>query len=94
MTTETKIGASLRECVQMMALGQFDYNHVSNEILKAARILDVTAATLRHLTPDKYPYTAFITGQSKEVDEHNLPLTLRVCPAYGADFSVTYELKK
>lgn len=83
---EVKISASLRAIAETL--------EDPTELLKAAMILDQTTAFLRHLTPDKYPYTAFITGQSKEVDEHNLPLSLRVCPAYGVDFSVTYELKK
>lgn len=83
---EVKISASLRAIAGTM--------EDPTELYKAAIIIDQTAAILRHLTPDKYPYTAFITGQSKDVDEHNLPLTLRVCPAYGVDFSVTYELKK
>ena len=63
------------------------------DLLKAAKHLERWAGVIRHLSPEKYPYTAFIIRQSKERNEGNLPLTLDVVPAFGVDFSVTYELK-
>jgi hypothetical protein len=86
---ESKISASLRSIATQLGEEQA---YEQNELLKAANILDLTAATLRHLAPEQYPYTAFIVGQSKEVDKHNLPLELYVVPAYGVDFRVRYIL--
>lgn len=59
-------------------------NPTKEDLFQAAELLDA---------PDVYPYTAFITAQSKETNEGNLPLKLLVCPAHGLDFSIVYTLE-
>lgn len=59
------------------------------KIATSTNLLERALGVIRHLKG--YPYTAFITAQSDEVMEGNLPKYLLVCPAYGCDFSVRYE---
>jgi hypothetical protein len=46
---------------------------------------------LKHSSPEKFPDTYFITGASGNKDNHGMPDTVFLCPAYGLDYVVAYK---
>lgn len=56
---------------------------------KYDRVIEI----LQHIFPEKNGQY-FISGASTDLDENGLPDSLYVCPAYGADFTVTYKKVK
>lgn len=66
------------------------YANARAEIIRLREKCDNQAMILQHAFPElsgRY----FICGQGGEVDSNGLPDTVSICPAFGADFSVTYK---
>jgi len=45
----------------------------------------------KHLMAEHIPNTYFISGESGEKDQNDLPKQIHVCPAYGVDWFQVYE---
>lgn len=61
------------------------------EIERLREKCDQQAMFLRRLTPEKFPDTFFVSGESGTRDENGLPEYVHIVPAYGLDWHMMYK---
>lgn len=60
---------------------------------RSLKIYEAESTRFRHANPE-YTGAFFISGAGGTVDKHLLPEYVTICPAYGADWSITYRKDK
>lgn len=63
---------------------------LDTEIEKLRQENEKLKLILKQFLPE-YANSFFIFGHSDETEEHGLPVTIEICPAYGRHGSATYR---